>query len=294
MMRKRLTVSNEEGVYHVICRTAYQVDKLSDESKSVFIALLRKQARFSGVEVLSYCVLDNHFHLLIKIPYLNSISDRELVERYTALYGAEGTEYRMPPSRLQSLLSDGGEAATRMRKGLFARMQDLSIFIKELKQRFGIWFNRRHDNTGTLWSDRFHSLLVENSEDIISLVSAYIELNPVRLKKCEEPASYPYSSGRCQSSQFVFEGNTSHASPNQNDLKSHELSIQLKQKIHAISHGKLIGSERFIRQWESSHVEQLAVKKKNKWYGKALVNVLWGCLSLTEIHRMKKSTLLNP
>ena len=44
-------------------------------------------------------------------------------------------------------------------------MHDLSEFMKTLKQRFSIWYNRNHDKRlGTLWTERFKSVLVEGSE----------------------------------------------------------------------------------------------------------------------------------
>ena len=42
-----------------------------------------------------------------------------------------------------------------------ARMGDVSEFMKSVKQRFGIWFNKTHGRYGTLWADRFKSVLVE-------------------------------------------------------------------------------------------------------------------------------------
>ncbi|TAG32591.1 MAG: hypothetical protein EAZ36_02000, partial [Verrucomicrobia bacterium] len=38
------------------------------------------------------------------------------------------------------------------RKRQLALMGDVSAFMKLLKQRFSIWFNRTHNRYGTLWS----------------------------------------------------------------------------------------------------------------------------------------------
>ena len=65
--------------------------------------------------------------------------------------------------------------------------------MKELKQRFSIWFNRTHENHGTLWSERFKSLLVENNPEALKVVAAYIDLNPVRAGLCGDPKSYRWS-----------------------------------------------------------------------------------------------------
>jgi hypothetical protein len=81
-----------------------------------------------------------------------------------------------------------------LRERLLARMHDLSAFVRELKQRFGIWYNHRHQNKGTIWSDRFHSVIVEASAEALSTVAAYIDLNPVRAGLVSDPAAYHFSS----------------------------------------------------------------------------------------------------
>lgn len=41
------------------------------------------------------------------------------------------------------------------------RFCDLSLFVKEVKERFSRWFNKQRGRKGTLWMDRFKSVLVE-------------------------------------------------------------------------------------------------------------------------------------
>ena len=55
------------------------------------------------------------------------------------------------------------------------------------------WYNRRHQRVGTLWESRFKSMLVEGSR-ALQLVSAYIDLNPLRAKLVKDPADYRWSS----------------------------------------------------------------------------------------------------
>jgi phosphopantetheine adenylyltransferase len=56
------------------------------------------------------------------------------------------------------------------------RMHDLSEFMKSLLERFTKWFNRRHSRTGTLWEDRFKSVIVE-SGTAARTMAAYIDLD---------------------------------------------------------------------------------------------------------------------
>jgi hypothetical protein len=77
------------------------------------------------------------------------------------------------------------------------RMGELSLFMKTLKQRFTQWYNGKNRRKGTLWEDRFRSLAVE-IQDLATLgaaariVSAYIDLNPVRAGMVEDPAEYAW------------------------------------------------------------------------------------------------------
>ena len=71
------------------------------------------------------------------------------------------------------------------------RMNDISIFIKELKGRFAQWYNRRYGRYGALWAERFKSVLLEGGQ-AVAAIAAYIDLNPVRAGLCEDPKEYRY------------------------------------------------------------------------------------------------------
>lgn len=193
--RGRHLVHGQKGVYHVTSRTACRQFLFDNEAKARFLKILGKHAAFCGVEVLAYCVMGNHFHLLVAVPEGREISDAELLRRYRLLY----SEAHCPPSAplpkvLAYLLEQNNEEGQQLRERLLARMHDLSAFVRELKQRFGIWYNHRHNNKGTIWSDRFNSVIVEASAEALSTVAAYIDLNPVRAEIVSDPAAYRYSS----------------------------------------------------------------------------------------------------
>ena len=71
-----------------------------------------------------------------------------------------------------------------------ARMWDVSGFMKLLKQRFTQWYNRRKGRKGTLWEERFKSVLVEGAGEVLATMAAYIDLNPVRAGLVEDPKDY--------------------------------------------------------------------------------------------------------
>ena len=73
------------------------------------------------------------------------------------------------------------------------RMHDLSEFMKSLLERFTKWFNRTHSRSGTLWEDRFKSVIVESGVAARTM-AAYIDLNPLRAGMVKDPADYRWSS----------------------------------------------------------------------------------------------------
>ena len=66
-------------------------------------------------------------------------------------------------------------------------MHDLSQFCKTFKETYTQDYNRRHDNTGTIWEGRFKSILLEGSWKTLMTVAGYIHLNPVRAEMVAQP-----------------------------------------------------------------------------------------------------------
>jgi len=93
-------------------------------------------------------------------------------------------------SNQQRLLQ--GAISKELREPLAHRMNDVSVFMKELKQRFSRWYNKQNGRFGTLWAERFRSLLVENQTSALQTVAAYIDLNPVRAGLVEDPKDYRF------------------------------------------------------------------------------------------------------
>ena len=192
--RGRYLVEGSQGYYHVMSRTACGQFLFDDAAKGMFVRMLRKQAAFCGVEVLTHCVMGNHFHMLVAVPESQDISDVELLRRYRLLYDSKHCPPSSPsPDVLEKLLGENSKAGRELRVRIVARMHDLSVFMRELKQRFGIWYNHQHGNQGTIWAKRFTSVIVEPTREALSTVAAYIDLNPLRAELVNDPADYRFS-----------------------------------------------------------------------------------------------------
>lgn len=85
------------------------------------------------------------------------------------------------------------ETAERLKQPYVRRMYNLAEFVKSLKQRVSLSYNRRHHRVGTLWEERYKSVLVDGEVGALKAVAAYIDLNPVRAKLVTDPNEYRFS-----------------------------------------------------------------------------------------------------
>lgn len=191
MKRKRIKASGG-AVYHCISRVVGGERLLGEREKEVFRKQLWQVADFCGVRVLTYCLMSNHIHVLVDVPDRTevSVSDAELMRRYRVLYPKPTAFQVARAEALEEILKEGGKESEAIREGLLARMHDVSEFMKTLKQRFSRWYNKTHSRFGTLWAERFNSVLVEGRSVAARTVAAYIDLNPVRAGMVKDPADY--------------------------------------------------------------------------------------------------------
>jgi REP element-mobilizing transposase RayT len=198
---KRRVYGFGDCCYHVVSRINEQRYYLGDEQKAAFLGLLQRAAVFSGVELLTFCLMDNHFHLLIRVPERVEIDDKELLRRLKTLY--RENEYKeLLVEYHQGEKDKTGAALNAFRNRYLRRMYDLSQFMSTLKQRFSIWYNHRNERHGPLWDGRFRSVLVQSSSDelgtrALSTMAAYIELNPVRAGLVDDPSDYAWCGYGC-------------------------------------------------------------------------------------------------
>ena len=149
--------SRETNYYHTMSRI---IERRFVFKNPVAAAKLRQiifnQAAMSGVRVLTYTIMSNHFHLLLAVdePEENrkKLDDEAILKRLS--YVTQKEPLMEIRQTLQLLKQHSPERAyLEYRQRLLARMWDLSVFMKEVKQRFSQWFNRRQHRRGPVWED---------------------------------------------------------------------------------------------------------------------------------------------
>jgi putative transposase len=151
-----------------------------------FRALMRRLEQACCVQVLTYALMSNHFHILCYIPERRLLSDAELLDSIEAGYGVV---HRAKIAEQLATMAPG--VAQELREHYAVRLFDVSVFFKELKSRFAQWFNRRQERYGALWAERFKSTLIEEGP-ALRAVAAYIDLNPLRAGLCRDPKDFRY------------------------------------------------------------------------------------------------------
>lgn len=205
MRRKRAKVDGS-AYYHVMSRCALQQYLLKGNGieKEMFVKMLRRAEFFSGIKVMNYCVMDNHFHLLIHVPQREEVDNEELLRRIGVLYGA--AKAKKIAEHWQCFENDGRKDIVEKERAAYKRrMYDISEFMKTFKQRYALWFSSNHGGIeGTIWQGPFHSVLIDGGGDALGVISAYITLNPVRAHMVENPSEYEWSGYGAASRGDIF------------------------------------------------------------------------------------------
>ena len=183
-------LEGKPALYHCVSRVVDRTFRLGPPEKERFVSMMRTWERFCQVRILTFCVMSNHFHILVEVPERPAAgpTDGELLDHLAVIYrGRRLAEIRW---ELEHHRKQGNhEAAEALRQRFLRRMWDLSAFMKALKQDFSRWFNQRTERKGHLWEERFKSVLVEDGH-AARVVAAYIDLNPVRAGMVGVPEDY--------------------------------------------------------------------------------------------------------
>jgi putative transposase len=217
LRRRRLRIKQtgmavSSTCFHLMSRTCGGTVFFDDTEKEGLVLVLRRLAAFCGIKLITYCVMGNHFHALVRVPNREEWLKRfdgpdgedKFFEHLRTLYSKGFVELFL--LELDRLRKDGRDSeANGYVDAMKARFCDISVFCKEVKSRFCKWYNKRHQRRGTLWMERFKSVLVEGKRgdsgeqraksqlDALRVMAAYIDLNPVRAKMVKKASEYRWS-----------------------------------------------------------------------------------------------------
>jgi putative transposase len=187
---KRERVLPKEGGYfvHVTSRVRGQDFLLGTKEKEAFRELAFRWAEFSGITVVTYCVMSNHFHLLLWVPEKGKVAHEEVVRRLKQVWSKDKVK-----EWEQFYALHREEDQKKLDAQVTDRMCDLAEFMRVLKHGYTLWYNREHKCKGAFWDARYRSVVVEGNPLALMSVAAYIDLNPIRAGMVEDPMAYRWS-----------------------------------------------------------------------------------------------------
>ena len=175
-------------------RIAHKVYFLNEEVRDEFIEMIRRAADFCGIELVSWCIMTNHFHLLVYLPRPTNISEEETLRRYGVLKGS--ARLKVLVNELSAMRThENGEVDVEKRlKEIQRSMYNIGEFMKIVKQWLTQEYNRRYSHVGTLWESVYRDVLVKETSEELGKRAGYIHLNPIRAAITDDFESYPWSS----------------------------------------------------------------------------------------------------
>lgn len=204
--------------YHLMNRMAHRAFYLTPDERSRAVDLMRRAEAFSGVQVLSYVFLSDHFHIYAYIPDPQTISDDEILQRIKTLY--RGTSLNLMLGEWDQLSKEEAlhkDAPTQdglvtrfseFKEKFLRRMWSSSEFMRTFKQHFTMSYNGRHKHDGTMWESRYVERHHKPINPDMLKTSAYIDANAVKAGLATSAEDYEWCSfsAACQGDPKARQG----------------------------------------------------------------------------------------
>ena len=201
--RRLLVDPTTSGVFHCVSRCVRRAylcgwDALSgrdfEHRRGWIRDRLRGLASLVGVDVYSYAVMSNHFHVVLRTDpeRIGGLADAEVARRWLSLFPGPGGKRGHPPEDLaiENLCLDAQKLALCRE-----RLADVSWFMRCLNEPIARRANREDECTGRFWEGRFKCQKLDDEGAILACM-AYVDLNPVRAAMATTPESSDLTSAQ--------------------------------------------------------------------------------------------------
>ena len=139
-----------------------------------------------GVDVLTYAVLSNHLHVILRNrpDVVAAWSDEEAALRWLRVF---------PGRRLDEQLAEPTEndvrtlASNEQRMAdVRSRLSDISWFMRALSEPIARLANKQDECTGRFWEGRFKAQRIADEAGLLAC-AMYVDLNPIRAAMAQSP-----------------------------------------------------------------------------------------------------------
>ena len=163
------TMLEPERFYHVYNHAVGNENLFNSENNYLYFLKLSKKYLIKFVDIYAYCLMPNHFHLVIKVK-----SEEDIMSAYKEQYPARV----LNPRRVE----------TQNSVSLIISKQFSNLF-----NSYAQAFNKENNRKGSLFVNRFKRRLVTDRNYLIKLIH-YLHFNPVKANLNENIGDWKYSS----------------------------------------------------------------------------------------------------
>jgi REP element-mobilizing transposase RayT len=150
------------------------------QAKRQLLETIRYYVHAYCCQLAAYCILGNHYHLILFCENFRPLSLPELQQRARQLYG----------SRFEEKTANWSpQDWDRFNRKLF----DVSALMQHINGEYAKWFNRRFNRRGHFWADRFKNPELLDQRALQECLF-YVELNALRARLVKQPELWKASS----------------------------------------------------------------------------------------------------
>ena len=200
--RKRLVSLQDTPYYHCICRCVRRAYLCGIDPDTGFdfshrrawvVNRIKQLADVFAIDVYAYAVMNNHYHIVVKIDAGASADwpDREVADRWLSLFKGPVLVRRWVDGEP---LSQGDLAIVESCISEWRRrLSNLSWYMRCLNESIARMANREDECTGRFWEGRFKSQALLDERALLACM-AYVDLNPIRAGLARTPETSAYTS----------------------------------------------------------------------------------------------------
>ena len=156
-------------------------------------ARLTKCATVFCIDVASYAIMHNHYHVVLHIneAEATALTDFQVIERWHQLFA--GTELTTDYLKSSPLNKAQLEAVKQLADEWRQRLMDISWFMRGMNESIARRANAEDDCTGRFWEGRFKCQALLDNVAVLACM-AYVDLNPIRAKVNKTPETSDFTS----------------------------------------------------------------------------------------------------
>jgi putative transposase len=177
---RRAKVESGDAFYHIFCKVAgpkADYYPLTDDpaKRDKFIQLLNHFSQAYYCQLITYCVMGNHYHIVIRFDQSSQKTRQDLEARASLLY----------PNNEVWRKGWSDDHWNKFQN----RLHDMSEFMRNVQQAFTRWVNKKEKTSGSFWRDRFKSVILADGDSVLDC-TLYVDLNPVRAGLVTHPEDW--------------------------------------------------------------------------------------------------------